>query len=280
MKKYDGKWAREIIALQNEDGTWGKYFHTLSRPVKNRPLTTEQALRRLWVLGYTIKDEPIRKTVDYMTACLRCERKMDDTWEKKHDWGLYTKLMLSTWVKIFEPDNELAHSFAHRWAKVVENAFIHGTYNHENYIKAYTYEFSIKPRGGREIDFITFYHMSLLQGMLTPETERLLLDRVLSDSHGIYYVYSVKAPPESFASNATSWYLAALEIIAGYALAKEKLGFVVDWLNANKDQNGQWDLGAKANDNVYFPLSDSWRNVEDRKADCTCRIMNLLARIR
>lgn len=39
---------------------------------------------------------------------------------------------------------------------------------------------------------------------------------------------------------------------AGYKLAKEKLGFVVKWLEDNKDENGQWDLGAEVKDNLYF----------------------------
>lgn len=35
-------------------------------------------------------------------------------------------------------------------------------------------------------------------------------------------------------------------------MAKEKLGFVVKWLEDNKDENGQWDLGAEVEDNLYF----------------------------
>lgn len=48
----DGKWAKQIISLQEDDGKWG-CFHSLSQ-VYNSPLTTEQALRRLERLGYTL----------------------------------------------------------------------------------------------------------------------------------------------------------------------------------------------------------------------------------
>lgn len=51
----NSKWSKEIISLQKEEGLWG-YFHTLSEPDKY-PITTEQALRRLLILGYTIEDE-------------------------------------------------------------------------------------------------------------------------------------------------------------------------------------------------------------------------------
>jgi len=64
------KIAQQIIALQNEDGTWGNEFHSLSIPSGKKPLTTEQALRRLKNLGFTIEDLPVRKAVDYMIACL------------------------------------------------------------------------------------------------------------------------------------------------------------------------------------------------------------------
>ena len=123
--------------------------------------------------------------------------------------------------------------------------------------------------------------MSLLQGLLTPTTELCLLDYILSKPDGIYYVYSgpLNRPPEIFSSKNTNGYIAALEILSGYGLAKEKLGFAVDWINKHRDANGQWDLGAKANDGVYFPLSDSWRKAEDRKADCTYRIIALLQKL-
>ena len=38
---------KEILAQQDENGLWGN-FHTLSKPSK-APITTEQALRRLYV---------------------------------------------------------------------------------------------------------------------------------------------------------------------------------------------------------------------------------------
>lgn len=54
---------------------------------------------------------------------------------------------------------------------------------------------------------------------------------------------------------------------------------MADWLDNNKDENGQWDLGAQANDNMYFPLSDSWRKLSDRIKDCTYRIEKIIANI-
>ena len=282
MNHKDGNIAKTIIDLQNDDGTWGQVFHSLSQPSKRHILTTEQALRRLKVLGFTINDTPIRKAVDCMILCLQGERKIDNYWEKTHNWELFTQLMLSAWVRIFEPDNELALKFAKRWSNIIEKTFESGTYHHESYLKAYICEFSSKPKGARELDFSDFYHIHLLRDVLSEKTENLMLDYIITKPNGIYYVYNktLDKLPNVFASKEASWYLSAIEILAGYKKAKEKLGFVVDWLENNIDEHGQWDLGPKANDNVFFPLSDSWKKVEYRKDDCTERITTILQKIK
>ena len=281
MDYRNGKIAQQIIELQNEDGTWGNEFHCLSIPNGKKSLTTEQALRRLKILGFSIQDEPIQKAVACMQACLGGERKIDNYWEKTHDWELFTQLMLSTWVKIFDPENKIAMDFARRWANVIEETFSDGTYNGEVYQNAYSTEFGKKPRGAREIDFVTFYHLNLLRGVLPKEIENRMLDYVIDYDRGIYYVYGkrLKDLPKVFTSLETSRYIAAVDILSEYDLAKQKLGFVVNWAEENRDSLGQWDLGAKVKDNLYFPLSDSWRNTEVRKADCTEKIQTILNRL-
>lgn len=74
------KWANEIRKLQDAEGKWG-WFHTLSRP-SSGVITTEQALRRLHCLGFTMEDDCIQKAVAYMDACLRGEKEIPDRREK------------------------------------------------------------------------------------------------------------------------------------------------------------------------------------------------------
>ncbi len=278
----NGKWAEEIISLQNPDGTWGNMFHSLCAPNKRYPLTTEQALRRLKILGFTIKDMPIRSAVDCMTSCLRGERKIDNYSEKSRDWQLFTKLMLSSWVRIFEPDNETALNFAKKWADVICKAFEKGRYDDNAYTEAYISEFDPYPKVTKGEDFSVFYHLNLLKGVLPYDIECSMLDYVISKPEGIYYVYDkqITEPPKVFKSKETSRYLEAAEILSGYTAAKEKLRFIVDWLEDNKDKNGQWDLGAQAKDNLHFPLSDSWRKSSDRIKDCTYQIEKILSVIK
>ena len=83
MPGSDNIWVQQILALQQEDGSWG-HFHSLSQPTKQQPMTTEQALRRLWILGLTKDDQPIARTLAYMELNLL---KPHPTvfHEKKHD---------------------------------------------------------------------------------------------------------------------------------------------------------------------------------------------------
>ena len=280
MEHKEGKWAAQILEARHEDGMWGN-FHALSSPVKGRPITTEQAIRRLHRLGYTMEDEVIKNVVERMVLCITGQQKIDNYSEKTHDWNFFEKLMLSAWIRIFEPQNPYALEAARGWADIVEKAFASGTYCREDDIEAFTQQQGRRPRSGFETGFGMFYHAALLPGVLTPTTERMFLDYYLSKPDGMYYIYDrpLNQVPEVFASKDASCYLAAMEVLAGYETAKEKLSFVVEWLNDNKDENGQWDFGPKANDGVYFPLSDSWRKAEDRKRDCTERVNMFLSRL-
>lgn len=282
MNYKSGIIARKIIELQHEDGTWGNEFHSLAMPNNHNPLTTEQALRRLKILGFSSEDACIRKTLNCMESCLRGERRIDDYWEKTIDWSLFTKLMLSAWIRMFEPENETALIFARQWANILEKAFEGQQYSQAVFQKVYMEEFYKSSKDSREIDFVNFYPINLLPGLLSQDTESCMLDYVIHHPNGIYYIYAkpICELPEVFESVDASRYLAAVEILCQYDSAKEKLGFVTQWLEQNRQKDGRWDMGPKVKDNVYFPLSDSWRSPESRKADCTFRINVLLEKLK
>ena len=277
----EGKWARQIIDLQNEDGSWGTYFHTMAVPVKKTQLTTEQALRRLWILGFDKGDRVIKRTLNYMRSCLLGERKVDDYSEITHDWPLFTQLMLSAWVRVFDSGDHLANSFSKRWAKVIEASFQSQEFDESVYLRKYADEFGKRTRGARELDPTSFYHVVLLRDMLSSEIEAKYLEHILAKPDGVYYVYAnaVSQTPKVFASKETSRYLTLLLLLSEYGLFGMKFGFIRQWINANKDETGQWDLGIAAKDGVIFPRSDSWRTAADRAADCTDEITLLLNRL-
>lgn len=273
----DGKWAKQIISLQEDDGKWG-CFHSLSQ-FYNSPITTEQALRRLERLGYTIEDACIQKAVCYMDECLRGKNSIPDRREKVHDWDVFSSMILATWIRRFTSDNPCANQVARQWADIISAAFSDGTYDHERYVSAY--KKVLEPNGGRIIKLLNFYPVSLLSDCLDEKTEEAFMDHVINSSDGIYYIYESKIAvlPQAFESKNASCYLAAIELLTKYKHAKVKLNFIIDWLNNNRNKNGRWDMGRSVNDKVYFPLSDNWRNSKTREADCTERITCLLSEL-
>ncbi len=272
----DSIWSKEIIMKQNREGSWG-YFHTLSEP-KKYPITTEQALRRLQILGYTIDDEPIQKAVSYMSDCLAGKKQIPDRREKLHNWDIFTDLMLSTWIRRFTNDIDKANSVAETWANIVTHAFSKGEYLHDDYVNAYRSAFGMIPRGGRLIDFASFYLVSLLSDQLDESTERKVFDYILYKENGIYYVYDQRLTvlPAGFTSKQASRYIGAIELMSLYHRNISKLRFVTDWLKSNQNESGCWDMGNGVKDYVYFPLSDTWRQKMNREMDCTYRIKKLL----
>lgn len=281
MNYKDSKWASQILALQHDDGSWG-HFHTLSNPTKAQPMTTEQALRRLRILGFTKDDEPICRAMRYMETNL-ADPELTVFHEMKHDSKTYGDLMLAAWLRLFDPENKLALSVAKKWASIIEVAFADGTYSHGAYAAAYEAQIGKKlnPKAGCLANFVVFYQVVLLQGTLLTETESMVIDYILDYPTGMVYIYNkpLRDLPEAFASKQANQYLAAIELLAGYAGAVEKLKFVSEWLMKNRGNDGLWDTGAVVKDGVHFPLSESWRNPADRKADCTHRISRILRQL-
>ena len=114
--------------------------------------------------------------------------------------------------------------------------------------------------------------------MLDKQTESLMLDYVLRHEGGIYYAYEnrLDSVPDEFQSKKASRYLAAIELLARYGSAKDKLLFAYDWLKDNQQTDGTWDMGAAVKDGVYFPLSDRWDKTT-RISDSTYRISKLFS---
>ena len=277
MKKNyrNGKWANQIISMQHPDGSWG-CFHTL-RGDSDTPMTTEMALLRLELLGYTAEDECIQRAITHMETLLHTG-KLPEGKEKTSDFETFVDLIVATRIRRFTDQCELANEIAGKWAQVITKAFCSGTYSQADYDACYMQVFGRKPKGGRLTDFVNFYQLSILPGMLDEQTESLMLDYVLRHNDGIYYVYesSLIMVPDEFQSKKASRYLAAMELLARYESAKDKLPFVYDWLKANQQVNRTWDMGPSAKDGVYFPLSDRWDKTT-RIIDSTHRIGKLFS---
>lgn len=273
------KWANKIISLQDDEGKWG-WFHSLSQ-FSNSTMTTEQALRRLQYLGFTANDDCVQKAISYMNDCLTGKKEIPDRKEKVQDWPVFSSLILATWIRRFVKDNVAANTVAEQWAEIVTSAFDKNVFDYEKYIDTYSQVLRTPPKGARIIGLTNFYPVSLVSGLLNEKTENAFIEYLLNNESGIYYIYDSKIAtvPKEFQSRKSSRYLAAIELLSEYENSKDKLRFVVDWLEENRTSNGKWDMSSIVNDKVYFPLSDNWRKAETRENDCTERITNILNKL-
>jgi len=277
------RWVEPIEKLQWEDGSWGR-FHSMSSELSSS-LTTEQALRRLFNLGFDRSRDSIGQALRYMKKFLKGEVRLRDRREKKHDWDLLTKLFVSAWILIFEPDNREAGDFADSWAGIISHAFSgkgrDGNPGYDDKLYNEAYREILKPETGKYIwGFRNFYVVSILKGRLPEKTESKFLDSILTSEKGIYYIYGrpLCSFPENFRSKESLGFINAYELLSGYRLFPRKTGNFRNWLEKNSEDNGFWDMGKAVKDNYVFPLSESWRREINRKIDCTVKIRRILAK--
>jgi len=277
MPYKNGVWAKTIANLQTDDGSWGQ-FHSMAIPRAHAPITTEQALRRLKILGFSIEDEVVYRAVQYMHDCLLRKQKVSNA-DAISD--TYNDMMYAAWIRQFTDDDEYANNIACQWSQVISKACMEYGFDEALYYAAYDDQFGKIKRESLSISFNKFYPVAIVANLLEAEKERIFFEKILSNPTGIYYLgydRALNTPPVAFASKDASRFLGAIEVLSQYSSnqCRQKLGFVVDWLNENKAEDGTWDMGSSVKDNLYFPLSDSWKKVQDRKIDCSYRITNIV----
>ncbi len=275
-----GKWAQEIIAAQDFEGKWGS-FHSMAQPTSGKPLATEQALRRLERLGFTREDDCIARALSYMHDCLTGEKAIPDPAEQAVDWPRFVEMILSAWICRFTDGDPEANGIADAWAEVITAGFANGCFDETAYADAYRRIIGHKP-GARMIGPGNFYPVSLAAGRLAPAIQDAFVAHTLHHPGGIYYIYDkpLHLLPADFCSREASRYLAAIELLAAFPHGRQRLSFVADWLEGQRNPRGGWDMGSAAADRVYFPLADSWRSADARAADCTARVSRLLDLLR
>lgn len=267
--------VRKITDEQLEDGSWGR-FHTLSTITKD-PVTTEQALKRLFYLGLDRDDETIKKAISYMEGHLEDKYDFRDYNEKKHDWRLFSHMMAATWILIFDKDNELALDVAKKRAKVLEHTFKDGHYDSDAYVEAYND--ILNPEKGKFVWPIeNFYQVSMPKGLLSKDTERAFVEYITSSDNGIYYIYNkpLKILPTEFLSKETLRFINAYSLIGDYDTTNNNIQRFIDWMYSNIGDDNMWDIGTKSKDKYVLPLSNSWRKAINRKIDSTITILKVL----
>jgi hypothetical protein len=278
MDYKNGKWAKKIIDMQLEDGSWG-YFHTISKDSK-LPISTEIALRRLEILGFTSDDKPIKNALKYMHNCLTGKTQYPDRVEKFANWHIGTEFVLATWIKIFTEKDNAANDIAQKWVNIINSSFKNNKYEHKIYKETYIKTFGLKTI---HENIAIFYLVSIVTNLLDKNIEKNYFKYILENNTGIYYMYdkNLTILPDNFVGKKTNNYLRTIELLAKFnnPECKKQLNFIKKWIKQNTIGNNIWDMGKDSKDGISFPLSDSWKTEESRIKDCTYRINKLLEKI-
>jgi len=225
----------------------------------------------LEILGYTETDSCIQRALAYFDGYLGTGTFPNGN-EKWDGWYLFCDRALAAWICRFTKKNERANAIVGQWADVVTHAFSGGRFDAGAFLDA----FGMKPKHGFE-SISNFYPISLLRGLLDAKTDAAVLDHLLNNPGGIYYICEgpIAELPKEFQSRHANRYLSALELMSGYVSAPEKLRFAAEWLESRRSPDGTFDLGPAARDMVNLPLSD-YRGRKGRVIDCTYRVKKIL----
>lgn len=121
----------------------------------------------------------------------------------------------------------------------------------------------------------------LMKDQLPYAVEQGMISYLINNTRGIYPISnrSLKYFPLEFASRECIRFISSLELLAQYLGAAGFLRSAADWIWEQLGSGGYWDLGKQAGDQLYLPLSGSWRSKYVRQRDCTVRILILLSKL-
>jgi hypothetical protein len=278
------KWIALLQDSQQPDGTWGR-FHSQDTGVKQPFITTEIAIKVALDSGLDQHSPILQKTqkalVDYVVG--------KTCWPdppEKHDnplaWFVWVRHYSAAVLSQIDPHHPLLEEYWHTWAEAVQASFRSGSYDRQREIEALNA--LLKCRMKNPVPFHTMYPLLILSAtgnQLPGDLERRLLDFVIQSPIGIYYVYdkAIRMQPAILSKRFWGWFQAH-KLLSRFRLWSELAEGALNWIWAQRTDQGFWDLGSKVYRRPYssFPLSESWRRPENRLMDGTVEILALLAK--
>jgi hypothetical protein len=93
----------------------------------------------------------------------------------------------------------------------------------------------------------------------------------------MYYVTSQKLSsfPHLDSPRFSSW-LDGLTVLSRFPHADQIISPGLEWIWQQRNSDGLWDFHPPAGGVPFFPLSESWRRVENRMIDCSVKVLLLL----
>ncbi len=272
-----------VQKLGNEqwpDGSWGA-FHSRSTKRKQVVPSTEVGVERALSLGLDVSHSILGRAHAYLLALLEGRLQFPDYAEKNDRWPTGVRLFPASTLSLIEPSHPILDRDRALWRQIAAYTFRSERYSEEDEIEVH------KRRTGATVKdsylvLSSRYQLNLLgsiPGLLSPDLERALVAWLWERPWGIGYLTVPLCVPPLPKPGVIDRWLASHEMLA--RLFPSWAGFaapVVDWLLAQRDEQGWWDFGPKPDSIACLPYTDSWRERKHRLFDWTTRVLILLRR--
>ena len=271
--------VHELADEQWKDGGWGA-FHSRSTKVKQKIASTEVGVERALALGLDATHPILHKATQYLLAIMQGKLAFPDYHEKNDRWQTGMRLFLASTLSLIQPGHPILDEDRQLWLEIARRTFQSGRYSAEDEIQAHA-ELTGATVKDSYLMLRSRYQLNILgsvPGLLPRQLELALLEWLWNRPDGIGYlcVPLNRTPPLGKPDPFDRW-LASLALLA--RLFPSWVNFsqeAIEWLWAQRNEQGFWDFGPRPSSLSYFPLSDSWRTKQARSFDWTTRILALL----
>lgn len=264
--------VEKLRKTQQEDGSFGP-FHSMST---NGLMTTEKALRRMYSLSFKRDSDILDKSIEYLRNLLHNKIVMPDRVEKVIPWAVFSELMFSAWLTLFNSLDEKVYDNRYKWNRVISLSNINGKFSYDVYKKEFQKMFGKLESRQRVIDPTCFYCVVLLVDCLNGDSQKAYFDYIMSQ--GIYYIYNkpLTCLPKNFDSKEAIQFLEAIKLASKYCVDDEDLKYVRKWLLDQRVSENSWSMINLKSDGIIFPKSKSWRKRTDKENDINRYLMDVL----
>jgi hypothetical protein len=281
---HSSRWIQQLKETQLPDGTWGR-FHTQNTKIRQPIPTTEVAISLSLDSGLDKNDKVLLKTVQFIENHIDGKTTWSDNPEK-HDnpdaWYVTIPFLSAANLALIDNEHGKLGTFRDSWREIASVAFKSGVYDRNAEIEASNR--ILKCRTKNHLRFHTKYPLILLSSTRDPidlKLETLILDYVMSNPDGVYYLYGRKLSEMPRVSGKGFYLWLKSQMILSrfpiwYRYAEQFVPHILDQQN----DDGLWCFSECKTRRPLssLPLSESWRRKENKAIDCTVMTLQLLRR--
>jgi hypothetical protein len=271
--------VRVLVEEQHGDGGWGPFHSRGSKP-KRRITSTEVGVERALALGLTPEHPVLGRARDYIVSLLADPHAFPDYQEQNDRWETGVRMILAGTLALIDANHPQLQPVRSLWVELAGRIFASGQYDEEAEVRAHR-ELTGATVKDSYLVISNRYAVAILSSMpdaLPSGIEEEYLRWLCAKRGGIGYLeVALTALPSLLKPGPLDRWLASLELLSRFPTWRAHARDAVDWLRAQRDEDGLWDLGLRGSASTYFPLSDSWRRREHRKHDWSTRVLALLS---